>query len=94
MVNEFPTFPGVLAEASASSLNDLAVMNPEEMSPADELAYIGHLREMRVRYERALGAPRAPKARGKAASAKDPKGLLSVDLGASNEGDGDQGDLF
>jgi len=56
MANEFPTSPEVLAEASAFSLSDLALMSPEEMSPAAELAYIEELRQYRERYERALGA--------------------------------------
>jgi hypothetical protein len=56
MPNDFPTFPGVLAEATAFSLNDLALMSPEEMTPAAELAYIEELRAYRERYERALGA--------------------------------------
>jgi hypothetical protein len=59
MVNEFPTYPQVLAEASPMSLSDLALMSPDEMSPEAELAYIAELRAYRERYERAMGAPKA-----------------------------------
>ena len=67
MANEFPTSPEVLAEASPYSLNDLAIMSPEELSPEAELAYIALLREQRERYERALGVKAAaPKRTAKA----------------------------
>lgn len=69
MANEFPTFPGALREASAWSLNDLALLAPEEMSPEAELAYIGELRAYRERYERALGAGAGAKPRGTKAKA-------------------------
>ena len=79
--NPFPTSPEVLAEASPWSLSDLALMSPEEMSPAAELAYIAELRAYRERYERALGAgatkrqsgtaAKAPKARPTAAAMLD-----------------------
>jgi len=55
MVNEFPTFPGLLNEVHPWSLSDLALMSPEEMSPEAELAYINELRAYRERYERAIG---------------------------------------
>jgi len=69
MANEFPTFPGVLGEAVPWSLNDLAIMNPEEMSPEAELAYIGELRAYRERYERALGQGTPKRAAGPKAKA-------------------------
>ena len=66
MANEFPTSPEVLAEASPCSLSDLALMSPEEMSPAAELAYIEELRRYRERYERAIGTkPQRAKASAK-----------------------------
>ena len=73
MANGFPTSPEVLAEASPYSLNDLAIMHPDELSPEAELAYIEHLRTYRERYERALGTKasvakvaRTPKAKAAA----------------------------
>ena len=74
--NPFPTSPEVLAEASPWSLSDLALMSPEEMSPAAELAYIAELRAYRERYERALGAGATKRQSG--ASAKGAKARPSV----------------
>ena len=74
--NPFPTSPEVLAEASPWSLSDLALMSPEEMSPAAELAYIAELRAYRERYERALGQGATKRQSG--ASAKAPKGRPSA----------------
>jgi len=64
MPNELPTSPEVLAEATPYSLSELSIMSPGEMSPEAELAYVAHLRELRERYEKALGAkpPRTAKA--------------------------------
>ena len=67
--NLFTTSPEVLAEASPWSLSDLALMSPEEMSPAAELAYIAELRSYRSRYERALGAGATTRGAGGAAKA-------------------------
>ena len=75
MANEFPTSPEVLAEASQWSLNDLALMSPEEMTPPAELAYIEELRAYRVRYERALGQG-TKRSAGVAAKAKVSKVTL------------------
>ena len=65
--NPFPTSPEVLAEASPWSLSDLALMSPEEMTPAAELAYIAELRAYRERYERALGQGATKRQSGAAA---------------------------
>jgi hypothetical protein len=87
MTNEFPTFPSVLAEATQFSLSDLALMSPEEMSPAAELAYIEELRAYRERYERALGAkPQRAKAGSKSAAGPTAKVILDGAYG-TNETD-------
>ena len=86
MANEFPTSPEVLAEASQWSLNDLALMSPEEMSPEAELAYIAELRAYRERYERALGqgAPkRTAGAKAKASPAAIARVILDGPLGGA-----------
>ena len=83
MVNEFPTSPEVLAEASPFSLSDLSLMSPEEMSPAAELAYIAELRAYRERYERALGAKPTRAKAGAKSAAPTAKVILDGAFGAS-----------
>ena len=79
MANEFPTSPEVLAEASAFSLNDLALMSPSEMSPAAELAYINELRAYRERYERALGTAGAKRTKLGATKSAGPTAKVILD---------------
>lgn len=87
MANEFPTAPEVLADATPYSLNDLAIMSPEEMPPEAELAYINLLREQRERYERALGQKAT-----KAKTAASPKAKVAAVL--AGPADADAEDLF
>ena len=95
MTNPFPTSPEVLAEASPWSLSDLALMSPDEMSPAAELAYIAELRAYRERYERALGAGATKRGAGGAAKgARSAKGgVIAAILDGGGAGDA-EGGLF
>ena len=88
MTNPFPTSPDILAEASPYSLSELALMSPDEMSPAAELAYIAELRAYRERYERALGAGATKRAAGTGAKRAAPSAKLILDgptLGADSD---------